>query len=99
MVDYTGKTIFLGIDVHKKSYSVTAICDSCIVKRDRLVASPEVLLNYCKRAFNGSKIKSAYEAGFCGFYLHRFLVSHGIEYIFVHQVSIEFESINRVKTD
>ena len=38
MKDYTGKTIFVGMDVHKKTYSVTAICDGVIVKRDTLKA-------------------------------------------------------------
>jgi hypothetical protein len=36
MKDYTGKTVFVGIDVHKKTYSVTCICDKTIVKRDTL---------------------------------------------------------------
>ena len=42
MKDYTGKTIFVGMDVHKKTYSVTAICDGVIVKRDTLKAEPMV---------------------------------------------------------
>lgn len=33
MTDYTGKTIFVGMDVHKKTYSVTAICDGDVVKK------------------------------------------------------------------
>ncbi len=32
MKDYTGKSIFVGMDVHKKTYSVTAICDGTIVR-------------------------------------------------------------------
>lgn len=99
MSDYTGKTVFLGIDVHKTSYSVTAICDRLVVKQDTFVANPEALLAYCKRAFKGGIIKSAYEAGFCGFALHRLLVSNNIENIVVHPASIEIESLNRKKTD
>ena len=38
MKDYTGKTIYIGIDVHKKTYAVTAICEGEIVKRDTLTA-------------------------------------------------------------
>ena len=74
MRDYTGKTIYLGMDVHKESYSVTAICDGELLKRDRLKADPEMLIAYCKRFFPNGKILSAYEAGFCGFSLHRFLL-------------------------
>lgn len=48
MKDYTGKTIFVGMDVHKKTYSVTAICDGAIVKRDTLKADPQGLISYLK---------------------------------------------------
>jgi hypothetical protein len=34
-IDYRGKMIYLGIDVHKRTYSVTVICDELIVKRER----------------------------------------------------------------
>ena len=64
MNNYIGKTIFVGIDVHKKTYSVTAICDGIIVKRDTLKADPSTLLAYLKERFGEGKIVSAYEAGF-----------------------------------
>jgi transposase len=99
MVDYTGKTVFLGIDVHKRTYSVSAMCEGCIVKHDTFAASPKILVKYCLSAFKGAVIKSAYEAGFCGFVLHRFLISQGIHNIVVHPASIEIESRNHKKTD
>lgn len=99
MSNYTDKTVFLGIDVHKRTYSVTAICENTMVKQDTFLASPENFLKYCQRAFPGARIKSAYEAGFCGFGLHRFLIDNGIENIVVHPASIEVESRNHKKTD
>lgn len=98
MKDYTGKTIFVGMDVHKNTYSVTAICDGTIVKRDTLKADPQGLISYLKKRFGSGKIKTAYEAGFCGFHLHRTLEAAGIENIVVHAAGIE-TSNNRVKTD
>lgn len=98
MKDYTGKTVFVGMDVHKKTYSVTAICDGVIVKRDTLKAEPESLISYLKKRFGSGKIKTAYEAGFCGFHLHRTLEAAGIENIVVHAAGIE-TSNSRVKTD
>lgn len=98
MTDYTGKTIFVGMDVHKKTYSVTAICDGVIVKRDTLKADPDGLIAYLKKRFGSGKIKTAYEAGFCGFHLHRTLEAAGIENIVVHAAGIE-TSNTRVKTD
>jgi hypothetical protein len=49
MKDYTRETVYIGIDVHKKTYSVTAICNGTIVKRDTIAAHPEQLVNYRTR--------------------------------------------------
>jgi transposase len=98
MKDYTGKIIFVGMDVHKNTYSVTAICEGIIVKKDTLKADPVALINYLKKRFGSGKIKTAYEAGFCGFHLHRTLENAGIENLVVHAAGIE-TSNSRVKTD
>ena len=97
--DYTGKIVYVGIDVHKKTYSCVSICEGLIVKRDTMPAKPEGLLNYLRNMFSEAKINTAYEAGFSGFHLHRYLVSHGVNNIVVHPGSIEVASRDRVKTD
>jgi transposase len=99
MRDYTSKTVYVGIDVHKKSYSVTAVCDREIVKKDKMPANPDQLASYCKKNFKGAKILTAYEAGFCGFSLHRKLGSVGIENRIVHPAGIEISARERVKND
>ncbi len=99
MRDYTNKTIYLGMDVHKKTYAVTAICDGQVVKKDTLKADPAVLVAYCKKYFEGAQIYSAYEAGFCGFHLHRYLETAGIKNIVVDAAGMEVAVGNRVKTD
>lgn len=97
--DYIGETVFVGIDVHKKTYSLTAICNGERVKRDTLPADPKSLAHYLKKFFKGAIIKSAYEAGFSGFHLHRCLIEHGIENIVVNAASIEIGARDHVKTD
>ena len=99
MRDYTGQSIFIGIDVHKKTYSVTAILGKEIIKRDTMNACPQKFIDYCYKFFPNGTIYSAYEAGFCGFFLHRKLVEQGINNIVVHAASIEIASRDRVKTD
>jgi hypothetical protein len=99
MRNYIGKTIYLGMDVHKKTYAVTAVCDGQVVKKDTLKAEPTILINYCKKYFVGAQIKSAYEAGFCGFHLHRCLESEGIKNLVVDAAGIEIAVGDRVKTD
>ena len=98
--DYTGKTVFVGIDVHKKTYSCAALCDNSVVKRDTLPACPDGLVTYINDVFPGAaSVKTAYEAGFSGFYLHRYLLKNKIDNIVVHPASIEVSSRDRVKTD
>lgn len=97
--DYTGKTISVGIDVHKKTYSVVVVCDKILVKRDTMRAIPEELGNYLQKHFAGAKINSAYEAGFSGFGLHRHLINRGINNIVVHAASVEIGSRDKVKND
>jgi transposase len=99
MRNYNGKTVYLGIDVHKKHYSVTAICDGQIVKKDKLPGQPEQLARYLKNYFLGAKIESAYEAGFSGFHLHRFLEAQGIKNSVIHAAGMETAIGDRVKTD
>ncbi|HEY4830963.1 MAG TPA: IS110 family transposase [Waddliaceae bacterium] len=98
--DYTNKIIYIGIDVHKKTYSCVSICEGTVVKRDTMPADPALFLRYLKNTFtNSSSINTAYEAGFSGFHLHRYLITNGITNIVVHPGSIEVASRNRVKTD
>lgn len=99
MRDYTGYTIFLGMDVHKLTYSITAICEGEVVKKDTLPADPNGLVAYCNRFFPNAKINSAYEAGFCGFTLHRVLIANGMNNIVVHAASIEIMANDRIKND
>ncbi len=99
MKDYTGKKIYLGIDVHKKTYAVTALCEKIVVKKATLPASPEGLVTFCKKFFPGAVIESAYEAGFSGFHLYRVLEKNGIKTLVVHAAGIEVAIGDRVKTD
>lgn len=99
MRDYANKTVYFGIDVHKKTYAVTAMSEGQIVKRDTLKAAPQILVAYFKKYFVGAKIESAYEAGFTGFYLHRYLEAAGISNRVVDAAGIEVASGDRVKTD
>jgi len=56
MKEYTTKTVYVGIDVHKKSYSVTAVCDKQIVKKDRLAADPGLLSEIDDKSLGKKKV-------------------------------------------
>ena len=94
-----GKDIFIGIDVHRKTYSIVARADKETLKRWTTAACPKGLTQQLLRYFGEEKIHTAYEAGFSAFVLHRELFRHGIDSIVVHVPSIEVSVNNRVKTD
>lgn len=97
--NYTGKEVFMGIDVHKKTYVCVSICDGEVIKKDTMPAKPEQLISYIQNRFSNAKLKTAYEAGFSGFHLHRLLVEAGIDSCVIHPGSLQVSTRNRVKTD
>jgi transposase len=97
--DYTGKTIYMGIDVHKKTYACVSICDGEIVKKDSMQADPQALIEYIHGQFKGARVNTVYEAGFSGFHLHRELLKAAINNRIVHPGAIEIATRDRVKTD
>ena len=95
----TINTVFLGIDVHKRTYSVTAVSENQVIKKTTMAADPVAFLTFIHNFFPNSLVYSAYEAGFSGFGLHRFLIENGVNNIVVHAASIEVVPRNKSKTD
>ena len=93
------EVIFVGIDVHLRSYAVTAIKEVVIKKHWRMAACPEQLVSKLRNLFPVEAIRTVYEAGFSGFVLHRYLESQGICNIVVNPASVAVVKGNRVKTD
>jgi transposase len=58
-----------------------------------------MLANYCQNKFQGATIVTAYEAGFCGFSLHRKLTGSGISNRIIHPAGVEVSVQERVKND
>lgn len=97
--DYTGKTVHIGIDVHKKSYSIVAISEDVIVKKWNSKAEPSMLITSLEKYFKGATLRTVYEAGFSGYVLHRALVRAGIRNIIINPASVERAINDKVKTD
>ena len=87
-IDFTGKQLFIGLDVHKKSWSVTIIVNGMEHRTFTQPPEPQLLVNYLQRMFPGGIYNSAYEAGFCGYSIHRELNSHGIRNVVINAADI-----------
>lgn len=98
-ISYAGKKVFIGIDVHRHTYSVACVCEGELVRRCTMAAIPEELLAFFGKYFAGAEISTVYEAGFCGFVLHRYLAANGIRSTVTHAASVEIAARDVVKTD
>lgn len=98
-LSYTGRIVYVGVDVHKETYPVTCVCNKQIVKTATVQAEPAGLAASLLRWFPGAPLYSAYEAGFSAFVLHRALTTAGITNIVVKPASIAVAANDKVKTD
>ncbi len=87
-IDFSGKNLFIGLDVHKKSWSVTIVVDGMEHRTFTQPPDPLALNNYLQRMFPGGTYYSAYEAGFCGYGIHRELNTLGIKNIVLNAADI-----------
>lgn len=97
-ISYTGKEVFVGMDVHLRFYQVTCYCEGVRVHKFRCRAVPDEVACSLKRMFRGAKIESCYETGFSGFVLHRSLCAAGIRNRVVNAGDVETSS-RKNKTD
>ena len=88
-LDYSGQDIYCGIDVHKKSWKLTA---STLHTNGKTVSIERPFVEnvkaYLEKKFPGGKYHTAYEAGFSGFWAQRALTKAGIDAIVVHAADI-----------
>ena len=83
-LDFKGQNIYVGIDVHLKSWSVEVLSQSSVLKKFRQDPQPEALHKFLTTHYPGASYYSVYEAGFCGFWIDRRLKELGINNIVVN---------------
>jgi transposase len=93
-----GETVFVGIDVHKKRWHVTIRTKDVEVFSNNIPGKWFSLKVQLER-FKGHPIKTVYEAGYFGFWLHDHLIEYGADCIVTPPSLIPQEYGNKVKTD
>ena len=86
--DFTGIDIYVGLDVHKKNWSVTVVVSDLVTKSFSQEASATSLLRTLGGLYPNGNFHFVYEAGFSGFWLQRFLDQAGHDCIVVHPPDI-----------
>lgn len=87
-LDFTGKTIYCGIDVHKTSWKICLLMEDRILKKFSQPANAEALANTLSKQYPGATYRASYEAGFCGFYPQRKMGDQHIDCMIVNPSDI-----------
>lgn len=98
-VDFTGQNIYVGFDVHLKSWRVTIMTEKLLHKTFSQDPKPELLYQYLVKNFPGGTYHSAYEVGFCGYWIHNKLLSLGVRSIVVNPADIPTTDKEKVQKE
>lgn len=86
--DFTGQDIYVGLDVHKKSWSVSIFTEHHEHKTFTQPPNVPSLVGYLNRTFPGATYHSVYEAGFCGYWIHDNLHQQGVNSMVVNPADV-----------
>ena len=87
-LNFEGENIYVGIDTHKKNWRVALYHDETSLKTYSQNANPEILEKFLKKNYPGATFHCAYEAGFCGFWIQKYLTKKGINCIVVNPADV-----------
>lgn len=86
--DYANQEVFVGIDVHKTSWTVAIRVHGVQVMRMAMAPETELLISHLQQQYANAQYQVVYEAGFCGFHIARKLKLAGIETIIVNPAHV-----------
>lgn len=87
-LDFSGITIYCGVDVHKKSWRVNIQDGEFELEDFTQDPDPELLYKHLNRKYPGAKFKVCYEAGFSGFSAQRWLSSRDIDCLVINAADV-----------
>lgn len=100
MIDFNGKTIYVGIDIHKKDWQVAKVYEGIVLGNYRMTGNSQDLITHLRKHYPGASFKCAYESSAWGFTLQRQLTAAGMECIVVHAADVPGTNKERAnKTD
>jgi transposase len=86
--NFSDQVFYIGLDVHKKNWTVTIRSNNMELTNFSMNPSPKELFNHMRQRYPGGNYISAYEAGFCGFWIHRNLEKYGFKNLVVNASDI-----------
>lgn len=99
-LNFRGRDIFVGLDVHLKSWNVSVYCEDLYLKSFNQPANPKDLRHYLTSNFPEANYHCAYESGFCGYWIQRELVNNQINCMIVNAADVpQTDKGSKNKTD
>ena len=100
IIDFTGKTIYVGIDVHQKDYQVAKVYNGICLGNHRMSANDDALIEHLRSHYPGADFHCVYESCAWGFNLQRRLTAVGMDCMVVHAADVSTTDKERKrKTD
>ena len=99
-ISFNGQKIFVGIDVHKRKWSVATITEAGYQHVLTQNASAQELIDFLHRHYPDGEYHAVYEAGFSVFSTYYSLAEAGIDCMVIHAADVpimQYENI--MKTD
>jgi hypothetical protein len=92
--------IFIGLDIHKKCWTVSIQTDLFFHKTYSLPSVSEDLYQYVERTFPNHEVHLVYEAGCCGFSVARYFLNLGWHVLVINPADVKTGDKERYqKTD
>lgn len=87
-LDFSNLQLYIGIDVHKKQWSVSIYTATAHHRTFSQPPTPEALKNYLDHHFPLARVLCAYEACKLGYWIHRQLTAYGYQCLVVNPADI-----------
>ena len=87
-LDFSSQQFYIGLDVHKKTWTVTIRSMGVELKTFSMQSNPKGVYEYMKKNYPNGEYFSVYESGFCGYWLHRQLKGFGFKNIVVNPAAV-----------
>jgi transposase len=95
-IDFKGQNIYIGIDIHLKTWNVTVITQSGYKKKHSQQSSAKELFEHLKKHYPNGNYQAVYESGFSGYSTYYALQEYGIRSMVIHAADVpttQYESV------
>ena len=87
-LDWLGQQLYIGVDVHKRSWMVSILTQFSEWKTFTQVPDVKTLVHYLHHHFPGATYHCVYEAGYCGYWICQELRSLGVDCIVINPADV-----------